>query len=145
MNRWYVDSSLLGAYYCPEPLSEAAQKFLRSVDQPVISMLTEVEIFSLVAKKKRMREFGESKARKILMEFQSHIDSGYYRMIVPIAEHYHLARDMIGEFRTGLRSLDALHLAIADGDNLPVVTADSVLAKAAKRFGIKARLLPSAA
>jgi hypothetical protein len=141
MNRWYVDSSLLGAYYCPEPLSEAAQKFLQSVDQPVISMLTEVEIFSLVAKKKRMREFGESKARKILMEFQSHIDGGYYRMIVPIAEHYQLARDMIGEFKTGLRSLDAMHLAIAGGDNLPVVTADDVLAKAAKRFGIKARLL----
>jgi len=36
----YVDTSILGAYYCPEPLSAAAEKALRQLKTPVISVLS---------------------------------------------------------------------------------------------------------
>jgi len=35
----YVDTSVLGAYYCPEKLSSAAEAALRLIDEPVISIL----------------------------------------------------------------------------------------------------------
>ena len=44
----YVDTSILGAYYCPEPLSVPAEKALRQFKTPVISVLSEVEFLSLI-------------------------------------------------------------------------------------------------
>jgi uncharacterized protein len=141
VNRWYIDSNVLGAYYCPEPLSPVAQSFLLGVDEPVISLLTEVEVFSVVAKKKRSGDFGESKARKVLLEFQSHLEAGHYRKIIPVLEHYLRAKEMIAGFATSLLTLDALHIAMAVSDSLPIVTADKVLARAAEHFGVKVDLL----
>ena len=39
----YADTSVLVAYYCPEPLSEKAEALLTTHEQPVISALAEVE------------------------------------------------------------------------------------------------------
>lgn len=50
----YVDTSVLVAYYCPEPLSVAVQQFLIEQPKPAISSLTEVELFSALARKVRM-------------------------------------------------------------------------------------------
>ena len=47
----YVDTSALVAYYCPEPLSEKVETFLMSQTRPIISTLTEIELFSAVSKK----------------------------------------------------------------------------------------------
>ncbi|TLY64491.1 MAG: type II toxin-antitoxin system VapC family toxin [Gammaproteobacteria bacterium] len=52
----YVDTSILGAYYCPEPLSAAAERALRQFKTPVISVLSEVEFCSLISKKHRLEE-----------------------------------------------------------------------------------------
>ncbi|NWF56378.1 MAG: PIN domain-containing protein [Syntrophaceae bacterium] len=43
----YVDTSVIVAYYCPEPLSEAAEAFLTAHSRPAISSLTELEFFRL--------------------------------------------------------------------------------------------------
>jgi predicted nucleic acid-binding protein len=40
---YYVDTSVLVAYYCPEALSEKVEAFLTSNLQTSISLLTEVE------------------------------------------------------------------------------------------------------
>lgn len=141
MRGCYIDTSILGAYYCPEPLSESAEDFLQSVEIPAISLVTEVEFFSLIAKKKRMKDFGESKARKILMEFQSHLQERLYQKIIPLPDHYCKAMEMIGGFKTCLHALDAIHLAIAEKAGLPIATADLLLAKTARAFQIEAILL----
>ena len=39
--------------------------------------------------------------------------------------HYHLAREWISRFTTPLRTLDALHLAVASQNNIRLVTADT--------------------
>ena len=51
----YVDTSVLGACYCPEALSAAAERALRAIEAPVISSLTGVELASLVARRHRAR------------------------------------------------------------------------------------------
>ena len=52
----YVDTSVLAAYYCTEPLSAAAQTAIREAHEPVISLLVEVEFASAVALKVRTGE-----------------------------------------------------------------------------------------
>ncbi len=41
---YYLDTSVLAAYYCPEPLSEKVEKLVISADRPCISSFTEVEL-----------------------------------------------------------------------------------------------------
>lgn len=137
----YVDTSVLGAYYCPEPLSPAAEEALRRVEGPVISSLTEVEFFSLIAKKYRLKELTEPKARRTLGTFTAHVADGYYRRLTLTAEHYAKARSLIGAFNTALHTLDALHLALAISEKLPLLTADSTLAAAARKFKVKTTLV----
>jgi predicted nucleic acid-binding protein len=138
---FYVDTSVLAAYYCPEPLSYRAEKFLTTHRQPGISALTEVELFSAVSRK--VREGGMSKrdANRIVTTFVSHTDNRLYTYIPVQQHHYRLARDWIGLFELGLKSLDALHLAIASSEGLTVVSADRNLLKSAKALGLNAIML----
>lgn len=141
MTNCYVDTSVLGAYYCPEALSAKAQDIVCKIDRPVISLLTEVEFFSLIAKKRRMRDFGETKARTLLMQFQAHVDEGYYYRLLPESDNYLKARDMIAGFKASLRTSDAIHLALTVAEKLALVTADQTMASAAKRFGVRTTLI----
>src|SRR5437016_9612518 len=79
--RAYVDTSILGAYYCPEPLSAAAEKELRQFKTPVISVLSEVEFCSLISKKYHLDELRERQAKEILDLFSNHVAEGFYRRI----------------------------------------------------------------
>lgn len=137
----YVDTSVLGAYYCPEPLSKAAEDALRHIKDPCISVLTEVEFHSLVAKKQRLKELSERQARELLDLFGGHVADGFYRRIALTTEHYFKARYLIGSFDSVLHTLDALHLAVALAESLPLFTADNRLAVAAKRHKSKVTLV----
>ena len=44
---YYIDTSVLAAYYCPEALSDKAEEVITSEAIPVISQLTRLEIFLL--------------------------------------------------------------------------------------------------
>ncbi len=136
----YIDTSLLAAYYCPEPLSKRIQKTLEKVDQPIISPLVEVELFSAVAAKVRAKELNATAARRIITLFQKHLADGYYGIVPIEAAQYRQGRDWLGGFSTPLRALDALHLAAAFTNDLEILTADRGLAKSAKHFGVKHKL-----
>lgn len=137
----YVDTSVLGAYYCPESLSTAAERVVRRVRGPVISTLTEVEFFSLIAKKQRLKEITVVKARQVLDLFAAHLAEGYFRCVALTTDHYVKARGLLATFDVTLHTLDALHLSLAIAEKLPIVTADVALAKAAKKHRVKATLV----
>jgi predicted nucleic acid-binding protein len=129
----YIDTSVIGAYYCPELLSGAAEKALRRIKVPVISSLSEVEFASLIARKERLKEITELQAKEILELIATHVAEGSYRRIAVTTEHFLRARQLIAAPKVALHTLDALHLAIAMTEKLALVTADRGLAKAAKR------------
>jgi len=137
----YVDTSVLGAYYCPEALSSAAEAALRGIELPVISGLSELEFCSLIAKKRRLKELTTQQAEKILELFGNHVSEGFYRRMSLTAEHYLKARELIGSVRIPLHTLDALHLAAALAETVPILTADRGLAAAAKRHKCKVILI----
>jgi hypothetical protein len=91
----YIDTGVLGAYYCPELLSAAAEDALRRIEAPVISILSEVEFCSLISKKRRLKELNQRQAKEILDLFATHVAEGFYRRMVLTAEHYLKARQLI--------------------------------------------------
>ena len=133
-----MDTSVVVAYYCPEPLSDKAEKFLTTHLQPAISALTELELFSAVSRKVRERGISERDAKRILATFVSHTDNKFYSYIPVLQHHYRLARDWISLFKWGLKSLDALHLAIASSEGLTIVSADRNLIRSAEAMGMTA-------
>ena len=56
---FYIDTSVIVAYYCPEPMTEKAEAFLIAHLRPTNSTLTEVEMFSALSRK--VREGGLSR------------------------------------------------------------------------------------
>lgn len=137
----YIDTSVLVAYYCPEPLSEEAEQLIRKVDSPVISQLTNVELCSALAIKVRRQELMEEDAERVLSTFWMHMEEQQYVNLSLNSTHYALAANWIGRFSTPLRTLDALHLALAFSENQRLITADKTLSEAADHFGTQYILL----
>jgi predicted nucleic acid-binding protein len=138
---FYIDTSVIAAYYCPEPLSEKAEDFFISHLQPAISSLTEVELFSAVARKVREGSLDSSDANKITAKFLSHLDGSFYTLLPVLPNHYRLARDWIGQFHVPLKTLDALHLSLASSAGRTIVTSDRQIVTAAERLAVDVLLL----
>jgi hypothetical protein len=135
---YYIDTSVLVAYYCPETLSGQVQSFLGEQFKPAVSDLTDVELFSAVARKVRMGDLSPSDGNRILSKFLSHLDGGLFTIISLESQHWRIARGWIGLFSTSLRTLDALHLAIASAGDFTLVTSDQHLLQAADTLAVKA-------
>jgi hypothetical protein len=137
----YVDTSVLVAAYCPEPLSKAAQREIRKTLSPAISPISEVEFCSAIALKTRTGEMDVASARQVLVSFRLHLAEAVFRILPVEAREYAMACERISSFAAPLRTVDALHLAAAFTNDLTLITADKVLAQSAKRFGVKHKLI----
>lgn len=132
----YIDTSILVAYYCPESLSSQAEAVLSRYSNLAISWLVDVEFVSAVSKKVRRKELKETDGIKIVSQFFTHLEKNVFESIRLTHQHYRLARDWIGQFKLVLRTLDALHLAIAQLESCKFITADSEQAAAGKALGL---------
>ncbi len=133
---YYLDTSVLAPYYCPEPLSEKVEKIVISADRPCISSLTEVELASAISRKIREKNLSPEDGNKIFNQFQTHLKESLFRLISVEDRHYQTAKNWILQFAVPLKTLDALHLAIAAEGDFTLLTADRQLDISAKYFGI---------
>ena len=138
---YYIDTSVLVAYYCPEPLADKAEVFLAKIDKPHISALTETEFFSALSRKLRNKEIDSKATRQIAAKFLSHLEGKYFNCLPVAANHYSLASNWISQFTLPLKSLDAIHLAVASCEDLSIVTLDHQLYQNARKLDIEAILL----
>lgn len=137
----YLDTSVVIPFYLPEVLSETVEQLFRTEPELAISQLVEVEFFSAISRRLRMAEINPEQTRQIATLFQNHLEDGFYTRFAVEPIHYNRARNWISQFNTALRTLDALHLAIAASNNLPLITADEGLAQAADALGVAYQLL----
>ena len=134
----YIDTSVLVPYYCPEPLSSVAQQTVRDDPRPSLSDLVEVELFSALARKVRVKELTVADATRIGQQFVDHLQAGFYARVAVQRRHFETARGWLSRFTLPLRALDALHLALADAEGLRLATADRNLWTSARTLGLPA-------
>jgi predicted nucleic acid-binding protein len=138
---YYIDTSVIVAYYFPEPLSDRVESFLTACTQPVISQLTEVEFCSALARRIRLDELAKVDAERLTASFFSHLEGSMYTVLSLKDVHFRLARDWMASWDNTLKSLDALHLALAATGDLTMVTADGQMARAAESLSVKVLLI----
>lgn len=137
----YIDTSVLAAYYYPEPISIRAERTLRGLSSPMISELTLVEFTSAVSRKVREKTLAREEGTRILTQFESHVEEGYYLILPVRTVDYRMARSWLAQLHSTLRTLDALHLAVAQAAEASTVTADRRLAGEAQAIGLPVKLL----
>ena len=91
----YVDTSVLVAFYCPDPISETAEKLILSSTRPCISSLTEVELASALSRKVREKNLSPDDGNKIFNQFQSHLEQSFYGLTTVEDRHYQTAKTWI--------------------------------------------------
>lgn len=134
----YFDTSALLPYYRAEDVSDQVQALLGRQTEPVlISRLTVVEVASALARWVRMEELTESQANRIESAFHEDVSEGRFVVKAITDAYFERAYHWLLTRKTSLRTLDALHLACAEGNEAVLVTCDDALQEAAEFFGLR--------
>ncbi len=110
----YFDTSFLVPLILPEVTSDSVYSCFRnfSTDELAVSDWTRVEIASLLARDVRMGRLDADSSLKAASRFESMILESF-TILLPDRKDYNPAREWLCNFEAGLKSDDALHLAIA--------------------------------
>jgi predicted nucleic acid-binding protein len=132
----YVDSSALVKLYVPEAESEVLDEFLQGRTDILISELVLTEVISAVARRRRESALTAEQASLIRNALMS--DAGVFRKLdLNPAIHRNAERILLSTGPTPLRTLDALHIALALGGGAEhIITFDSRMAEAAALHGL---------
>lgn len=138
----YVDTSVWVAALCREPLTTRAQAWLekQAAGALHVSGWAQAEFSSALSLKQRSGQIDAAQAAMSMTLFSATLEQACQRVSVEEAD-FALAARLVADPASGLRAGDALHLSMAARQGLALVTLDSLLAKAALRFGVQARLL----
>lgn len=136
----YLDTSALLPFYREEAASAAVERLLLAQREPVLlSRLSELEVASALARWVRLRELGEGQANQVENAFREDVRAGRFRLLELEPGDYARACEWLLARKTPLRLLDALHLACGLRHDAELVTADVVMARAARRFGLSVK------
>jgi predicted nucleic acid-binding protein len=136
----YIDSSALAKLYLPESDSDRLDDFLRSRRDLTISELAVTEVISAVARRRREGALTARQANRVRDAVLSDAQSGSFRRLDlnPVI-HRQAERILLSTDSIALRTLDALHIALAIfGEARSIVTFDVRLAEAAAVHGLQA-------
>jgi hypothetical protein len=134
----YLDTSALAKWYLNEPFSEQFDAFIQGQPTAAISRLTVVELRCLLARRRRAGEITKAIESRVYVAFEKDVGAGFLQVHPVADEHLIAALGLITRFgRYPLRTLDALHLSIAQGIHCRrLATADKAMASAGKAAGL---------
>ena len=130
----YFDTSFLVPLILPEATSDKIAAFVRrlSTEELTVSHWTRVGFSSLIAREVRVGGLDVQAAARADARFEAMVDESF-SVLLPNADDFALARRYLGQFETGLRAGDALHLAVASNHRAAVIySLDKTLLKAGK-------------
>lgn len=134
----YLDTSALLKRYIPEANSETFDAYFVECAPASIGRLGLVELRCALARKRRDRKISTEREKAALDEIRTDIQDGVLVVHPGIDAHFAEAFHLIDRLvEVPLRSLDALHLAIALSlDVSELATADAVMRQAAQALEI---------
>lgn len=130
----YFDTSILAPLIFPEPTSAAVERLIRDLpaEELATSHLARIEFSSSMARRVRMREVAPKDAVRTDRQFDTTIASSFI-VLMPTAADFDLCRRYLQRYDTGLRTADALHLAIATNNGATTIySLDEGLRKAGR-------------
>ena len=137
----YLDTSALLKAYVPEVDSEAFVAWALEADSCCISPLSAVELHCAIHRRQRMGLIDARQRTAAVKAFDREVDEDVYRWLPWPSQGFVEGRAALA--RCGpiaLRTLDALHLAVALHYRCTgFVTADRVQAQAARKLGFKVK------
>jgi len=138
--KTYLDTSALAKWYLNEQESERFAAWMGEQNDTHISTLTVTEFRCLLARRERRKELGEVSAQQIFATFERDIEQGFLILHAVGNDDLMAARQLIERVGTiPLRTLDAMHLAIAErSDMASLASADKVMLDAAAYLGMAA-------
>ena len=132
----YADTSALVKRYLDEPFSAEFEALFQQ-GEIAISRLTVVELRCALARRRRNREIDATRENRVNAELAADIQDGAIRIGSIDDAGFAAAYHMIGRLaHIPLRTLDALHLAVAEQISATAfATADKAQADAAASLG----------
>lgn len=135
--RLYFDTSALLPYYREESASARVQTRLNACRHAIaISRLTEIEFASALSRLVRSRDLTRSQAGEIEKALDNDKKAGLFKSCSVEDTHFEFAHYFLTTRKTRLRTLDALHLALAATTGQCLITEDEHLYQAAAFFGV---------
>lgn len=127
----YLDASALIKLFVPEPESDTLNRSLLGAEDVIVSDLALTEMASALGRRTREGLVTAAEARRLLREATGLATSCRRAELTP-PTHRRAERLLLTSRDTVLRSLDALHIALAlDAGAATLVTFDPRLARAA--------------
>lgn len=133
----YIDTSALLKWYVHEPASDEVAAWIQT--QPVLafSRLGWLELRCALNRRVRTGSLPHTTAAEALQKFGADVEAGAFTLL-PLSDEQALAADeLLARLRLPLRTLDALHLAVAVSQRVAnLATADRMLAAAAESLDL---------
>jgi uncharacterized protein len=139
----YFDTSFIVPYILPESTSSRVQQFFTDQQSTNLAIRhwTRIEFASMLAREVRMQAMSEQAARDADTRFEA-VMAQSFLVLLPDRNDFDLSKQYLARFETGLRSGDALHLAIGKNNGVEAFyTFDKKLFRAAKLLGLPATTL----
>jgi uncharacterized protein len=132
----YADTSLLLPVYVPEANSELANSAVQGETELLISDLTVAEFLVGLARKVKLGSLPSERADEVRAAFEQHMSEGFLQRVAVVGAHSEAAGQLALQSPVMLRTLDAIHLAVAVELKATVATLDGRLSDAARAFGV---------
>jgi predicted nucleic acid-binding protein len=133
----YVDTSLLLPVYVPEVNSELANSVVKGAEDLLVSDLTVAEFLVGLARKVKLGTLSQELATQVQEAFKRHMAEGHLRRVAVVSSHSEAAGQLASTSPLILRSLDAIHLAVAVEHKATIATLDGRLSAAARAMDVK--------
>lgn len=138
MSPPYLDTSALAKWYFNEPFSEEVEDYLATQTYVLISSLTIVEMRSLLLRRRRAGELTPVLVERVWATFREDQAAGALTIVEVADEHLRGALRLLDRVEAPLRTLDAMHLAVAESAGArSCATADRILAAGARELGLE--------
>jgi predicted nucleic acid-binding protein len=134
----YFDTSFVAPLILEEAASSKVERFIAGLPagELAVSHWTRVEFSSLLAREVRMGGLEQQAAREADAQFEATVQESFI-VLAPGSDDFDLARAYLGNYSTGLRAGDALHLAIAANHAVEAIySLDKTLLKAGMTLGL---------
>lgn len=138
MNGFYLDSSVLVPLYCREILSDKIEDLIQQMPERWISELSNAEVAGAFRFKTDLGELSKEAGYAAWSKYLEHVNGGLFKTIHIGPMDWVRTIELAWALPKRSKTLDNVHLALAERGALHLVSADKTQIRAAGELGLQA-------